>query len=460
MDNNYKRYLRLFLSPQYFPPIITTLILLIGAIALLALVTDNNVTIEKNNIIARVEPATNAESIDTLNINQEYAVLDKQNGWLKIRVNARNTGWVPEWLIENEALTSDQSLAAHILIATPVYTLPDENSDKLTDLDPENYIIVLSEKLGWLQIELPNGQYGYIKTRAVNLINQSDIPSINPSDLSYRYDPEAIQKAKEEAEKIIVVRYASEPFLETPSFSGNTLYNVAYGQKFKYLDEVQDQYGTYFMHVEDSEGLQGYVESRISAFESDSIGHVTETFARSINEATIMIDPGHGGTDPGGVSDDGTVFENTIALSTSMLLKDKLEAAGATVLMTRTTDETVELLDRSTMSNEQQVDAFISIHYDRGRTPDWRGTTSYYFHEFDKALATEINNAISTTPLPNNGTLFGNFSVLRENTRPAVLLELGYMSSPEDLKYINTPEYQNEIATLISSAIVNYFGTE
>lgn len=124
--------------------------------------------------------------------------------------------------------------------------------------------------------------------------------------------------------------------------------------------------------------------------------------------------------------------------------------------MTRETDEFIDLIPRSDLSNEQQVDAFISIHFDKGQV-GWSGSTTYYFHEDDYELAKTINDAISTLALPNNGTLFGNYSVLRENTRPAVLLEIGYMSNAIDLQYITSADYQEAVTNVIVTALEEYF---
>ncbi|MBR7926867.1 N-acetylmuramoyl-L-alanine amidase [Aerococcaceae bacterium zg-ZUI334] len=447
MDNQFKRYINMILSPKYFPPIITFTILCLSLLALSQLITHKTIVIEREQVTVRFEPATNAESVGETKKGDELIVLAEDNGWIKVRLDSQKVGWIPKWYLENTTLKDDQNLAAQLLVDTPIYMEKDDKSSVLATVSAENYLIVRHETKGWLQVEY-NGLYGYIRTRMVNVINQSDIPKSE-------------EELAKEAEQIVVVRYAGEPLFEKPAFDSTQLYSIAYGQKFKYLDEVEsyDANGvlTYFLHVEDSEGLQGYVESRISAMESDSIGHVTEKTVNSLANATIMLDPGHGGADSGAVSTDGTTYEKNAALATALTLKQKLEAIGAKVILTRSTDEFIDLIPRSDLSNEKEVDAFISLHYDEGPYADWRGTTTYYFHEADHELAKKINDALKTSSLPNNGALFGNYSVLRENKRQAILIELGYMSSPEDLQYIRSDKYYDEVATLITTALENYF---
>lgn len=456
MEINTNSFLKKLFSPKYFPPFITILLLVVGTFTVLSLVKDQTITIEKEQVVIRMKPATNAEGIGTADVGQKYIVLSESNGWYKIRINARDEGWIPQWLITNDTLVNDQSLAAHILVETPIYSSPNESSQIIANAEPSSYIFVRNEENGWSQVEI-EGQYGYLKTVLVSLIHTKDIPYTDLAKMDMPYDPEALKKAKEEAEKIVVVRYTGEPFFSTPNTAGEQLYSVAYGQKFKYIEEVEGTNGVLFMHVEDSEGLQGYVESRISAMESDSIAHVEKKTANNINEAVIMIDPGHGGEDVGAISADGSIYEKNIALSTSLKLKDYLEQAGATVVMTRNDDSSIDLIPRTELSNHQQVDAFISIHFDAVATPEWSGTTSYYFHENDFDLAKQINNALTVLDLPNNGTLFGNYSVLRENTRQSALIELGYMSNASDLEKMQTDKYQSQVAELIASALTNYF---
>ncbi|MBS4455537.1 N-acetylmuramoyl-L-alanine amidase [Tuanshanicoccus lijuaniae] len=447
MDNQFKRFINMIVSPKYFPPIITIIILLASSLALTQLITHRTIVIDRKVVTVRFEPATNAESVGEAKKGDELIVLAEDNGWLKVRLDTQKVGWIPKWYLENKSLKDDQHLAAQLLVDTPLYMEKDEKSSVLATVPAEKYLIVRHETKGWLQVEY-NGLYGYIRTRMVNVINQSDIPKTDE------------EKAKE-AEQIVVVRYQGEPLFSGPSFDSKQLYAIKYGQKFKYLDEVESYNAngvpTSFLHVEDSEGLQGYVESRISAMESDSIGHVTKKTVKSLADATIMLDPGHGGTDSGAVSADGSTYEKNAALSTALVLKQKLEALGAKVILTRSTDEFIDLIPRSNLSNEKEVDAFISLHYDEGPYSDWRGTTTYYFHEADHELAKKVNEALKTLSLPNNGALFGNYSVLRENKRPAILLELGYMSSPEDLAFIRSDKYYEEVASVITTALESYF---
>ena len=170
-----------------------------------------------------------------------------------------------------------------------------------------------------------------------------------------------------------------------------------------------------------------------------------------------MIDAGHGGSDPGAISFDSATYEKEVTLMTAQNLQAKLEDLGATVLMTRSDDSFFDLDERTDVSNQQEVDAFISLHFDSSLDPNWHGTTTYFFHESDYDLANAVNNELEQLELPNNNVIFGNYYVLRENNRPSMLLELGYMSNSEDLDFIRSEEYIDDLSDAITIGLVNYF---
>ncbi|UBH21511.1 N-acetylmuramoyl-L-alanine amidase [Macrococcus armenti] len=167
---------------------------------------------------------------------------------------------------------------------------------------------------------------------------------------------------------------------------------------------------------------------------------------------TIIIDPGHGGEDQGASSKKGTK-EKEITLKTSLMLRDKLKDEGATVVMTRTTDEYVKLGDR-----KGKADAFISIHADAldGSVP--HGLTVYYHKESQKILADTLHLAIKKKAmLSDRGVRQENYQVIRQTKQPAVLLELGYISNPTDENLMNDEIYRQITTTSIVDGLKNYF---
>ncbi|STY43345.1 N-acetylmuramoyl-L-alanine amidase LytC precursor [Listeria grayi] len=173
----------------------------------------------------------------------------------------------------------------------------------------------------------------------------------------------------------------------------------------------------------------------------------------------IVLDPGHGGNDPGTRGSDG-IKEKNMTLKMANVVADKLRSSGAKVILTRSTDEYISLKSRADQSYEDKADAFISLHFDSNEEDDASvsGQTTYYYHNRDKELAFSVNQALGKElPTPNRGTRVGDFYVLRENTQPSILLELGYLSSQKDEQNITSPGYRTQVANAVYDGLSNYF---
>lgn len=423
---------------------------------MLSLTTGEIIEINKETIILRSQPATNSQAIETLEQDSITYSLTERNGWARVRYNGTTEGWLPLWLIESDELTSDQNLAAHVLTASPIYSEQSTDSQQLTNVNADTYLIVNFESNGWVQVNYEN-QYGYIPTSSVELIDRSNIPEEIDDTPETIGEDEMSPEDMEAAESLIYVRILNQAFLAAPDLYSDIIYTPSYNQRFTRLETVIDVEGNEYYLAEDENGIRGYLETRITALASDYIGHVGATNPGSLANATIMIDAGHGGEDSGAISFDNLTYEKDATLQAAQILQSKLEALGTTVILTRSDDTFVDLDERADMSNNSNVDAFISIHFDASPVSDWHGTTTYYFHEADFNLSESINQQLESLELPNNGVSFGNYYVLRENNRPNVLLELGYMSNSTDLEYIRSEQYLNDLADSIVNGLTNYF---
>ncbi|WP_057829242.1 N-acetylmuramoyl-L-alanine amidase [Liquorilactobacillus cacaonum] len=178
----------------------------------------------------------------------------------------------------------------------------------------------------------------------------------------------------------------------------------------------------------------------------------------NISDATIVIDPGHGGSDSGALSASGKM-EKTYTLKVARKVVKELRMKGAKVYMTRDADKYVGLAARSDLSNKVHADAFISFHFDSSPVEnDASGFTTYYYHKKRSyRLAKMINSNLDTLTLDNRGIDFGNFLVIRDNKFPAILLEMGYINSDRDFAQIKSISYQNAIAADVVSGLTKYF---
>lgn len=187
----------------------------------------------------------------------------------------------------------------------------------------------------------------------------------------------------------------------------------------------------------------------------------------------IAIDAGHGGPDGGAVSRAGLI-EKDINLSVSLYLRDYLQQAGAIVVMTREGDydlakddtkgyskrKTEDLKQRVRNIEEKGVDLFISVHMNSVPSNRWSGAQTFYYpnHEDNKAMAKFVQDELRTT-LENTDRVAKTVNtvyLLKALKMPAILVEVGFLSHPEESALLGDDVYQRKVATGIYRGILRY----
>lgn len=192
-------------------------------------------------------------------------------------------------------------------------------------------------------------------------------------------------------------------------------------------------------------------------------GAVTvELVASVLHQKTIVVDPGHGGSDPGAIGPSG-VREKRVTMEVAAILKRLLEEAGARVILTRTGDEDVPLYDRAEIANEQQADLFISIHANSFYTSSKNGAETYYYttNPLSADLARAVHQAfVAGIGLADRGVRSANFVVIREPVMPSVLLEMAFLSNPAEEKLLADPAFQQKAAQAILAGLTRFFESQ
>ncbi|MGI5824196.1 MAG: N-acetylmuramoyl-L-alanine amidase [Bacillota bacterium] len=173
----------------------------------------------------------------------------------------------------------------------------------------------------------------------------------------------------------------------------------------------------------------------------------------------VVIDPGHGGSDPGAVANDSK--EKEINLQVAERVSKNLTKKGITVIMTRTEDEYLELVERANIGTDAMATVFVSMHCNSATATSATGVETYYYinsdNEYDEDLADCIQKAvIKATGAKDRGVKSANFSVLRNSEIPAALIEMGFISNADEAANLNDEEYQKQIATGVTNGIIAF----
>ena len=170
---------------------------------------------------------------------------------------------------------------------------------------------------------------------------------------------------------------------------------------------------------------------------------------------TVVIDPGHGGIDRGGIPGQ-RVPEKVMALDTAWRLEKLLRAAGFRTIMTRRDDKFVSLPARVAIANAQWDAIFISIHYNATPRPEAEGFETYYYTRRSARLAAACySEIVRAWPGMRRGIRTRGFFVIRRTVIPSVLVEPGFLTNPEDAALISRPQMRQRIAELLAAAIIS-----
>jgi N-acetylmuramoyl-L-alanine amidase len=175
----------------------------------------------------------------------------------------------------------------------------------------------------------------------------------------------------------------------------------------------------------------------------------------------IVLDPGHGGKESGASGPTG-YLEKDVNLAVSKLLRDELVKRGATVVMTREDDKEVSLAERQAIISQEEPAIALSVHYnslpDNGDAENTKGVGTFWYHPQAHNLAVFMQKyLVKELDRPSYGVFWDNLALTRPHAAPSVLLELGFMSNPEEFEWVVNSEEQKKLANAIAQGITEWF---
>jgi N-acetylmuramoyl-L-alanine amidase len=175
----------------------------------------------------------------------------------------------------------------------------------------------------------------------------------------------------------------------------------------------------------------------------------------------VMLDPGHGGADPGAVGIGG-LQEKGVVMAISQHVATILQQQGVMVQMTRRGDQTVDLQPRVEMAEAANATIFVSIHANavEGQRPEVNGLETYYYSDAGLQLANILHRrVIGSVAMNDRGVKRARFFVLRRTSMPAALIEVGFVTGSVDAPKLRDPNWQAQMGQAIAAGILDYIRT-
>lgn len=397
--------------------------------------TDGYTTVNVRNT-----PSKQGAVIGKLQKGTSVKVLSENNGWVEISYSGQSA-WVSSEYISkqtnsaagasNNANGGKATVTATSLSVREAASL---NAKVIGSIKKGQSFQVLEENGGWFKIEFSTGSFGWA---AGWFMETSTAPSNQGNHLKG---------------STVTIQHDGTNIRKNASTTSAVVQRPNKGDIFEVINKEND-----WFEVKLADGSSGFVAGWLVAAGGTGQQVQRPNTSKGLKNKTIVLDPGHGGRDNGTTGNRGTL-EKRLTLQTANLLADKLRAAGAKVILTRTNDTYISLDSRVRSSHMNNADAFISIHYDSITDRSVRGLTTYYYHGYQQQLAADIHSAaIRKTYLKDRGHKQGDYFVLRENNRKAVLIELGYLSNPAEEMILTSKQYQEAAASGIFEGISRHF---
>lgn len=180
------------------------------------------------------------------------------------------------------------------------------------------------------------------------------------------------------------------------------------------------------------------------------------SFTTIEDEKVILIDPGHGGVDKGGIHNG--ISEKEIVQQISHYIQEFGADENYRLVFTHTEDNTMTLEERINKANALKPDLLVSLHVNLGNDEHHKGIEAYVskdnpYYTQSKVLGTKMLKDLTGIGFQNNGLKNAGFMMIRKVQAPAVLLELGYLNNSEDRSMITQLEVQQQIARTILNTL-------
>ncbi|MFF2529315.1 SH3 domain-containing protein [Brevibacillus sp. NPDC058079] len=395
-------------------------------------------------------PDASTPAIGQLHAGEKITVLNRQNGWIQFPYDGVNA-WLstdqtnpdtgqPTLPENGNGSTQPQtgqpsSSSQTATVKTDGLNLrsePNTTSTIQATLPVGSKLTVLEKQGDWYHINTAAGITGWVAGWHIT-VNQPSMPT--PSG------------------PYVTIMNPDTNVRSGPSTDHNVIKQVQPGEKYG----IANKSGEWFQ-VNFPDGSTGYIAGwLVSANGAPAVVRSNELVGK-----VIVVDAGHGGTDGGSTGSSFSTLEKTVNLQVSMLLRNKLEAAGAKVIMTRADDRKLTLQQRVDIAIQNQANIFVSVHHNTHPNSATNGSIIFYYSQGNSSKLASLvqTELVKATSYKDMNYRYGNYFVLRENPVPSILAEISFLSNYNDEIRARSEKQQDLAAEGLFKGIVQYFNTQ
>jgi N-acetylmuramoyl-L-alanine amidase len=394
------------------------------------------------------EPNENLPAIGQLQAGTAIEKLSQTNGWIQFPYGGVNA-WIrlpdsgsnppPQPEPTPDVTAPPASPAPPVQTATATVKSASLNlrseanttSTILGSLSQGTTLELLQNQGDWYQVKTPDGRTGWVAGWLLEVNKQSeDVP----------------------AQAMLTILNPDTNVRSGPGTTYDIVTRVQNGERFAIVKQEDD-----WFQIRLSDGKTGYVAGWL--VEADGVAPVVR--GNELVGKIIVVDAGHGGNDNGATGSSFSTLEKTINLQVALMLRNKLEAAGAKVIMTRSDDRKLTLQQRVDTAIQNKADVFVSIHHNTHPNTMTNGTIVFYYNKGNSSkLASLVQNEIvKATNYKDLQSRFGNYFVLRENPVVSILAEIGFLSNYNDEIRLRSAKQQDLAAEGLYKGLLQYFAS-
>lgn len=394
--------------------------------------------VQADQLNVRSGPGTDHETLTQVSRGMRLPILDTSTDWYKVKLPGGKTGWVVAWYVKED----DQSSAS----GSDTNGTTDQKDEQISDkgsLSPPDEVAPPYD---------PSDQSATVQKI-----------SIDPEDKKVNIK---ITCNRQVTYNIFTLRSPDRLIIDlndTQPGSINTsqdIDSVITGRlRVGWFSRDPDVTRLVF----DLTGKAAYKVQAGADQKSISLVIFVPDIYEALKGAIIVLDPGHGGNDPGAIGRNLGLSEKYVNMQVAECAGELLHSYGATVLYTRYGDQDLDLYSRAGAANNAGAAVFVSIHMNANLSPSMGGTSTYFSSNAlngqdrqvkSSQLADYIQSSlVANLGLEDKGVRQADFVVIRETVMPAALIEAAFLSNPNEERLMITQEFRDSIARALVNGI-------